>query len=183
MNKTRDELQKMIQHQRLTQFEFDNEDIGSLSCIPLSIGAELLLLQEDEDFRFDGYRIVPWANIRSIVYDQRERFFEKLLKAQGELPLATPPPRISLQNWKSALGSLKNTGENIIVEWYDDGELVFFIGQITRLDQKSLSFCQFDSMGEWYESYPVPYESIIDIRFRNRYIEVFTREVGTSPPD
>jgi hypothetical protein len=177
MTDIRKQLAALIRHRRQAQITFANPEADTLNGFPVRLGRKLLLLQSLVDFHFDGYYIVNAADIQHLRSNKFERFFEEALRAEHQVEHVADLKGIALQDWRSALNAIRPTGENIIVEWMDDGELVFFAGQIARLNPTSLSFRQFDAEGKWWPPWPVPYEAIVNIQIRNEYINVISKHV------
>ena len=180
MTDIRQQLAPLIRQRRQAQITFAHPEERTLNGFPVRLGCKLLLLQSLTDFHLDGYYIVNASDIKHLRSNKFERFFEKALRAEHQMEHVADLKGIALQDWQSALRTIRTTGENIIVEWMDDGELVFFAGQIARLNQKSLSFRQFDAAGKWWPPWPVPYDNIVNIQIRSEYINVFSKHVGGS---
>lgn len=167
----------ILKERRQAQITFAHPEAGAVNGFPVRLGRQLLLLQALTDFHLDGYYIVDVARIQSLRSGKLERFSEKVLRAQQQMEHLADLRGIALQDWRSALRNIQSTGQNIIVEWVDEGELVFFAGQIVRLNQKTFSFRQFDAAGKWWSPWPVPYDSILDIQLENEYINVLSKHV------
>ena len=182
LGNVRKKLEDIIQKRQMAHISFVNPEMSNLNGFPLRLGSRLLLFQFIYDFHFDGYYIIDISSIKAIRSNKYERFFEKMLDAEGMIEHIADPECCDIQDWKSALRSLNSTGENIIVEWMDDGELVFFIGKVARFNKNYASFRQFDAVGKWIAPWPIPYDNIVDIQFRNKYINIFSKYVKPYKP-
>jgi hypothetical protein len=49
-------------------------------CIPLAIGAEIVLIQYINDFRLEGYEIIRIKDISKVVREDTEIFIEDIIK-------------------------------------------------------------------------------------------------------
>jgi len=182
LDNVRKKLEDIIQKRQMAHISFVNPEMNNLNGFPLRLGSRLLLFQFFYDFHFDGYYIVDISSIKAVRSNKYERFFEKMLKSEGMLEQIADPGCCDIQDWKSALRSLNSTGGNIIVEWMDDGELVFFIGKVVRFNRNYASFRQFDAVGKWLPPWPIPYDNIVDIQFCNKYINIFSKYVKPYKP-
>ena len=177
LDNVRKKLEDIIQKRQMAHISFANPEMYNLNGFPLRLGSRLLLFQSINDFHLDGYYIVDISSIKAVRSNRFERSFEKIFKAEGLIERIVNPEWCELQDWKLALRSLNSAGENIIVEWMDEGELVFFIGKVVRFNRNYASFRQFDTKGKWWPSWPIPYDNIVNIQFRNEYINIFSKYV------
>ena len=144
----------------------------------------LVLIQQLNDFLWDGYSIIRVSDIVECCSDKQERFFEKVLAAEGLLDQRRYDKAISLQDIRSALSNFKDSGEKLIIECesihsVDDDE--FHIGQISDLDKDSVWILEFNAEGEWeQDATDISIDRITRIQFDTPYIRIFSKYLRDS---
>lgn len=143
----------------------------------LSMGKDLILGLNEDDFIFDGYSIVRFRDINEI--ELKGDFYEEILKREGlfehiEIPV------VRLDSWKTVFEDLYKMGKNIIIEneSINDDEAEFAIGKIVHVYNNSIHFKHFDADGIWEENpLIIPYSKITKVTFGSRYVELFSKYV------
>jgi hypothetical protein len=173
-------LLEHIDYSSYIQINRDKIDDDSLSCIPLSIGKTLLFIKFYNDFSFDGYKILRIKDLTDVRYNATDQFFEEILIKEGLIVDEHQFVVNKLDHWKDTFLELKTIDKNIIIELedYNGHGLSFFIGKIIEIDNDSIYFHNFNSIGEWDEN-PVKilYKDISLVSFDDRYSRIISKYV------
>ncbi|MEW6097263.1 MAG: hypothetical protein AB1567_12200 [bacterium] len=142
----------------------------------LDISDDWILVQNISEFHLDGYSIIRKSDVDKMRYDNRDRYFEKILRIEGVRENVSKKYEINITDLPSIFKSLKITKLNIIVECEEPKNELFVIGKITQINKNSVSMLHFDACGRWEkQSTVIYYPEITIIRFDEEYINVFSR--------
>jgi len=157
---------------------FDRETCGAL---PLLVNKKFFVGLSYGDFRFDGYCLF---RVRDIVGVKPLNSVLTYIVEREGLTKDAQAPRIGLSSWRDAFESLKDLGQNIIVEKRPraGGERSFLIGRILKIRKRSIDLLHFNAYGEW-DGTPtrLSFREIGAVRFESRYAAVFSKYVGEPP--
>ena len=139
---------------------------------------DLLLIQHEYDFLFDGYRIIRQRDITKSYTNESNTYCTELMKKEGLWKLPSKAARaVPLDNWMSVFNALK--GKFVIIENERQGD--FYIGPILECDDRAVLIHHFDGCGEWQDIHRILYRSITLVQFGNRYIDVHAKHVPPRP--
>lgn len=158
-----------------------NEGISSIGGFLLEASKNLLMLQKEEDFRLDGYSIIPQDQYISIEHSKFDKAIKKILSKEGILKSQYGVKHaVDLTDWKSVFHSLKDLDLHVIVECENCKDTVFLIGPIKKIGKKSVEILFYNAMGE-LETKPtsVQYKDISIVSFDNNYLNVFRKYLKT----
>ena len=151
------------------------------NLIPLTIGDELFLSAEEDDFIIDGYTIRRFRDLDDVV--AKDDKCTEILHKEGVLE-AIPVPPVSLPSWEQAFKDLHELGGNVIVEVVrpDSDEFDFVIGRIEIILKQSVFVRHFDADGVWQDR-PVKiyYSDIASVTFASRYVRIFSKYLDEPP--
>lgn len=142
-------LQKYIDNKSFVKFFrtiFDKEE--NLSGFILSISKSFLLIQRDYDFLLDGFAIIRKDDFDSIRHSSYERTQRKIFNEEGLLSEGYGFDRkIKLDNWAEIIKTLKNYGFHLIIQNTNNGHLDFWIGEVTKVTDKTVSIHNYNPDG------------------------------------
>jgi hypothetical protein len=145
----------------------------------LGMSKNFLFLQLDSEFSFDGYAVIRLDDFDNIRHSSYERARRKIFNAEGLLGATAgygfdkPMP---LTSWPDILKTLKNYDIHVIIENINKDYLDFWIGQITRVSEKSVSIRNYDPGGKLDEKPTViKLDAISIIKFGDRYSTTFRK--------
>ena len=171
-------LQKYIDNKsfiKIYRTVCDKEE--NLSGFLLSMSKAFLFLQLDYDFMLDGYAIIKKDDFDSIRHSSYERTQRKIFKAEGILSTAygfnKPLP---LTNWTDILKALKSYDLHVIIENINDDYLDFWIGEIKKVTDNSVSIHNYDPAGQLYDKPSIiKLDTINIVKFGDRYSTIFRK--------
>jgi hypothetical protein len=173
----RELITENIVNKRLFKFKREKCVYYYSFSILLSLGKNLLLGLNEDDFVLDGYSIVRFKDITEI--ELKGDCYEEILKKEGLLDNCEVP-NIRLDNWQTVFEDLILMGKNVIIEneSINDDECEFGIGKITNIYNNSVHLKHFDAEGVW-QDYPliIPYSKITTVTFGSRYVDIFSKYV------
>ncbi|WP_431109709.1 hypothetical protein [Winogradskyella poriferorum] len=143
----------------------------------LDYSSNFILLQETDEFLINGYRIIPINLIKDIRFNNNDKYLFKIHKEEGLTErIELPNYKINLSNWIEIFKSLKKNVNCIISECEAFEQDYFCIGEIKRVNKKSVSIQYFDAKGLLDEVYTKHYfEEITRVTFEDRYSQTFSK--------
>jgi len=149
----------------------------NLSGFILGMSRNFLFLQLDNEFTLDGYAVIKLDDFDSIRHSSYERTKRKIFNAEGFLTNGYGfEKHLPLTSWTDILKTLKNYDIHVIIENINNGSLDFWIGQITKVAEKSISIHNYDPDGTLDEKPTViKLDTISIIKFGDRYSTTFRR--------
>ena len=99
----------------------------------LDFSDELLLIHESDDFKVDGYAVIPIDQIKKIRFNKSDRYFDKIMKWEKEIEKVGINYTVNLKNWKALFSSLQQKVMNVVVECEDPDIKSFTIGLIEKI--------------------------------------------------
>lgn len=151
----------------------------------LGLSDELGLMHCFNDFMPDGYIVFRLAYVDTLRSNKYERFWDRMLAAEGLLSGVDVKLEIDLTSFGSAIHSISNRFETMIIESQSPGEESqdFYIGQVVSLKKNKVVFDHFDALGRW-ESEPsvIPLREISFVQFATPYIEIFGKYLNGPRP-
>lgn len=159
---------------RITRKKGDFE--GASFGFILDKSEDFILLQETDDFRILGYLIIPIKTIKHVRYNNNDKYYEHILSKEGLLSQVKSKYKIDLTDWKTLLHDIQKTGLTIISECEHPKQNYFCIGEIKRIDKKSLDIRYFNAQGILdKENSTHFYKDITKFSFDDRYANVFSK--------
>ncbi|MBE9584902.1 hypothetical protein IM792_10625 [Mucilaginibacter sp. JRF] len=146
----------------------------------LDLSDDLVLIHESDDFKIDGYSIIPFDQIKNARFNKSDKYFDMMLKSELIADKAGIDYKIDLNNWKSAFRSLQAHNKNVIVECQHPEIDSFTIGPIEKVKSQHLEVLNFDVEG-YLDDEPttIDYASITYVAFDREYINVFSKYLRT----
>jgi hypothetical protein len=149
----------------------------NLSGFILGMSKEFLFLQLDYDFMLDGYAIIKLDDFDSIRHSSYERTQRKIFNAEGILTTSygfnKPLP---LTSWANILKTLKSYDIHVIIENINKDYLDFWIGEIKKVTDKSVSVHNYNPDGQLYDTPTnIKLDTISVLKFGGRYSTVFRK--------
>jgi hypothetical protein len=142
-----------------------------------------VLLQETDDFIIRGYLIIPFYSITEIICSVSDKYYDKIMKAEGITENVVNKHRIQLKNWKTIFTSIKKLNFNVIVQSEKPNDEDFNIGPITKITEKSVYIqyfnpkCYIDS-----ESTKIDFSKITIASFDDIYINTLSKYLRKRKP-
>ncbi len=149
----------------------------NLSGFILGMSKGFLLLQLDYDFMLDGYAIIRLDDFDSIRHSSYERTQRKIFNAEGIFSTTYGFDRhLPLTTWTDILKTLKNYDLHVIVENINKDYLDFWIGEIKKVTDKSISIHNYNPDGQLDEKpKTIRLDTISIIKFGDRYSTIFRK--------
>lgn len=159
---------------RLTRGKGSFEGITTGFILNKSSG--FILLQETDEFRILGYQIIPIQTIKHVRYNKNDKAYERILKEEGLLSEVIAKHKIDLTSWKSIAIDLKATGLTIISECEHPKTRSFCIGEIKKVNEKSISIRYFNAQGILdTKNTKNSFKDITKLSFDDRYANLFSK--------
>lgn len=142
----------------------------------LGFSDNLLLLNETDDFRVNGYAIIRIDQIKKVRFNKGDKYFDKMMRWENTIEKVGIKHQIDLNDWHSAFKSLKNLGLSVIAECEAEDIDTFTIGPITKVGKKYVYITDFDIEG-FFDDSPtsIDYESITRVAFETEYLNIFSK--------
>lgn len=143
---------------------------------PLLLADDLVLVRTLRDFAFDGFAILCLRDITAVRAGDVERFFERVIRAEGLDKNLPPPKPILLRSLRNALESVRAHYRYAIIECESTDEDAFFLGEITRVDdeQVHLRYVHVDGTRD-SDPTPIDLDAVTLVRFDELYVNLYGR--------
>ncbi len=144
---------------------------------------DFILLQESDEFRVLGYQIIPINTIKHVRYNHFDKAYEKILKQEGLLKKVQLKYKIDLTDWRSICKRIKKTGLTVISECEHPTIRSFCIGELKRVNKKSISIRYFDAAGIYDQENTInKFKDITKLSFDDHYANVFSKYTNKKTP-
>jgi hypothetical protein len=142
----------------------------------LDFSNELLLLHESDDFKIEGYSVIPIDQIKKIRFNKSDKYFDKMMRWEKEVEKVGVTYVVDLKNWKTLFSSLQQKAMSVIVECEASDINAFTIGPIEKVGKKYVHINNFDAEGYFdNHSSSIDFPSISRVAFDTQYINVFSK--------
>lgn len=139
----------------------------------------LVVLQQFHDFYCEGYTIIKLSDVSDLRSDEHERFFERMLNAEGLLDQIEYKRIIPITDFVASLSYFVKNNENIIIECEsleNPADDEFYIGKVSEIEGNDAWFIGFSALGEWEkEEVAIKIANITRIQFNTPYINIFSK--------
>ena len=180
-SKVKSKLEKHLRdktYTRLTRKAGMNEHISTGYILGMS--DELVLIQETDDFRAEGYQLFPLSSIKHVRYNKFDKTAHRILTNEGIKDTIGLKYDVDLSSWKTAAEDLMKTELCVISECEHEDQEYFCIGQIKEVGNKSLSIQYFNPEGILDEfNTKHKFKHITKLSFDDQYANVFFKYVKT----
>jgi hypothetical protein len=173
-------LQKYIENKNYVKiFRTVCGEEDNLSGFILGMSKNFLLLQLAQEFMLDGYAVIRLDDFDSIRHSSYERTQRKIFNAEGLLSTEYGfGKKLPLTSWADILKTLKGYDLHIIIENINKNVLDFWIGQITKVGDKSVSIHNYNPDGQLDDKPTViKLDTISVIKFGDRYSTIFRKHL------
>ncbi|MFO1023303.1 MAG: hypothetical protein U0903_21825 [Planctomycetales bacterium] len=162
----------------LTTFERKKVDSHRLYGEIISESEDLILFREEDDFQFDGFRVIRRRDLTSLSTTESNQYCEKLMRKEGLWKKAPSfVRRLPVKNWNVLLTAL--IGRNVIIE--NERLEDFRIGPVLDCDEKHVWIHYFDPLGCWMDLERVSLSRITSVQFATRYLEIHSKYLPPRP--
>lgn len=171
-------LQKYIDNKSFLKiFRTVCDEEENLFGFLLAMSKNFLLLQLNQDFMLDGYAIIRKDDFDSIRHSSYERTQRKILNAEGILAASYGFDKaLPLSKWEDIFKTLKKYDFHVVIENVNKDYLDFWIGEIKKVTDKSVSIHNYNPDGELDEKpTSIKFDTISVIKFGDRYSTVFRK--------
>ena len=140
---------------------------------------KFILLQEVDDFLVVGYMIVPKKSIKEIRFNDFDKAYDEMFKAEKEFENISLKHKIDLTNWQTILKSIKLTGLNQIIDCEKDD--LFLIGVLGNI-QSDTAYIRYINASGILDNIEtiVVYKQITRVEFDDRYTKTFSKHLKYS---
>ena len=149
----------------------------NLSGFILGKSKGFLFLQLDYDFMLDGYAIIKLDDFDSLRHSSYERTQRKIFNAEGILTTSYGFDKpLPLTSWTNILKTLKSYDLHVIIENINKDYLDFWIGEIKKVTDNSVSIHNYNPDGQLYDKPTnIKLDTISIVKFGGRYSTVFRK--------
>jgi hypothetical protein len=142
----------------------------------LNYSSEFILLIENDNFIFDGYAVFLISSIVKIRNNEFDQHIDYIMAAENkkrEIQISYP---INLESWQTILKSINDAALYCSIENENENNFFFKIGEIKKINQKSLSILNFDPEG-FLDKEPtkIKYKEISKITFDDNYTSIMSK--------
>lgn len=126
----------------------------------------LMLLHQEDDFQFDGYRVIRRKDISNSFFSDSNDYCATLMKKEGRWePVPQNIKDLPLDSWGSLLSQF--VGKVVILQ--NERTHDFCIGPVKEITKIGVAVRNFDGCGQWTGEEFVPFSNITCMKFGDRY--------------
>lgn len=167
-------LHRAVERGEKVQLEREGLENEHWNGFPLVANDDFVLMRSLHDFALDGFAVLRVRDITGVRSADTERFFERVLRAEGMLDSLPPPKPVLMRSWRSVLESVRAHYRYAILECegVDSGD--FVLGEIVSVDDEhaSLRYIQVNGTRE-RELTKVSLHDLTLVRFDEQYVNLF----------
>ena len=171
-----DALQRAIDRDENVHIVRASDPHPSWNGFPLALCDEFVLVRSLHEFAVNGFAVLRLRDILEVHSTDAERFFARVLRAEGapeRFPAVRPVP---LRSWEAVLEAVRLHYRHAIVECEHAEGVRFFLGELAGVDgdDAMLHYIQVNGVREAALT-RVPLDDITLVRFDERYVNLFGR--------
>lgn len=142
--------------------------------VPLRVTDELVLVATLDQFRFDGFAVFRWEEVAKIHCGDNERFFERVLRSEGQLECFPRPGPMRLDGWSAVLDDVRVRSRYVIIECERLKSPAFHIGELADV-KPDAAFVRYVQANGVKDAKParIPVEDITMVRWGEHYVEMY----------
>lgn len=130
-----------------------------------------LVFQNLDDFRIDGYTIIPKISVKKLRCNPSDRFYARMCKALGVLKKAKP---LKLKGEADIFRFILGQKRLVLIECEKKGEWPFSIGLLQSVDEEKVRLKYFDTMGKFQRLHRIIYrKDITRAAIDEHYLRVY----------
>lgn len=142
----------------------------------INYNINFLLLQEANNFKLEGYLLLPINQIKKIRNNRNDKYYHKIMTWQGETEKIGIHYLINIDSWQTAFADIKAREINVIIECETPSIDTFNIGPIVKTTKNKVYIQYFDAAGYIDEKpTPIDLKKISRVNFDDNYINVFSK--------
>lgn len=171
-------LKKFITKKDYVQiYRMVQEGAANISGFLLEVSDDFLLVQNEEEFRLEGYSIIRKDHFDAIRCSKSEKKIKQILKAEGIIDKKYGISKaVPLASWASIFQHLKEEDHHVIVECEDLEKPTFNIGAIIDISKKAVQIKHFTAEGIIKKKpKKIAFKNITLVRFDDRYINLYRK--------
>jgi hypothetical protein len=177
-DRVRQQLDDLVARRSFAEFLRSMSGCEVLHGFLLARSKSLVLLQVVREFHLDGYSLLRVKDLDEIQCRREEKFFQKILQAEGVTPGARVEPKVSLSGISAALKSLARTQCLVAVECEVEDDEQFFAGIVTAATGTKIEMRTFDVLGKWDpEPETIDTGAISLVSWDTEYLRVFAKHL------
>ncbi len=142
----------------------------------LDYNDDFVLIHQTDDFKLDGYAILPLKTIKKVRYNEFEEVYEYIMKEENLMGDLGINYRIDLTSWQTIFKSIEENNKFSIVECEQVWINRFLLGKLTKVRKKRVEILYLEANGI-FEEYATEqkYKEISIVRFDEVYINLFQK--------
>ncbi|MCA9718791.1 MAG: hypothetical protein H6713_38505 [Myxococcales bacterium] len=146
----------------------------------LDVSDDLVYLRILADFRFDDFAVLRLADIEEVRSGPNERFFERVLRAEGRLDALAPAPPLELRSFTMVLAGLLELDPYVTIDEVDG----FHVGRLERVEDEAIHL-RFIQVKGTVEPAPrvIAIDSIYVVTSGGDYLAMFRKYGRWEPAD
>lgn len=143
---------------------------------PLALDETLVLVRSLHDFAVNGFAVLRLRDVTEVHSGDPERFFERVLRAEGALDAAAPVKPVPLGGWAEVLEAVRAHYRYAIVECERADGGAFYLGELAAVDDDEVALHFIAVTGTREVALTrVPLDEVTLVRFDERYVNLFGR--------
>lgn len=149
----------------------------------LLVKPTFIVLQEEQDFEFDGIVILPKKVIKGCRDNKFDKCANEIIRQNGAIK------KLRLPKWLTACETIRQVlielmergiwpGIEHIAE--DKSETAFYIGPVDDVSEEGFYLYCYDAAGKWEKEYYLRYQGIFKIEINSKYCKSFNKYMASN---
>ncbi len=165
-------LHRAVERGEKVQIERGGLENEYWNGFPLVVSDDFVLMRTLHDFALDGFAVLRLRDVTAVRSSDTERFFERVLRAEGMLDKVAAPRPVLMRSWRSVLESVRAHYRYAILECEREGE--FLLGELVSVDDESVSLHYLQVNGTRERALTrVSLDELTLVRFDEQYVNLF----------
>lgn len=154
-------------------------DDSSVSGFIVKASDHFLMMEETYDFSLAGTKIIPYQRVKGIRHNASDKISKKIYAEEDLIRFNQKIiDRTSLKNFESLFKSIRRQNLHCVVESIKKGRDIFSIGEITEVNEKSVTIKNYNALGK-IDKKPrkINFKNIEVINFNDNYSVTFRKYI------
>ena len=137
---------------------------------------DFILIHQTDDFKLDGFAVIPLKTIKKVRYSDYEEMYEYIMNEESLLSELGINYTIDLTNWQTIFKSIEGNEKFVIIECEQVWIKRFLLGKLSKAKRKKVEMLYLEANGV-FEEYATEqkYKEITIARFDEVYINLFQK--------
>jgi len=171
-----EKCKKLIQFKKPVSLFTRHRDGDRYNGIIVGCSKDVILIESDNDFVFDGIIALPTRQIKNLRHSQFEKTLDRIFTKFGLLKLKKRSPwLLKTETMQQLVSECFKRKLWPIIEMQHKRGNALYIGPITSVEKNGFQIFAYDANGKWEKNYSLTYNEIFKIQLFDKYSTYFNK--------